>query len=156
MRLLSMKRKVLRCTIMRELIGFIKNIGSFYRFWRDYEFTGDDTAYIVEQYQSVLSNRTRCLSKPTYTASNVICAIDEWYEKTYEEDKKEDNSVESFEIELNKFCEGCGHFNADVTTVDVTTMEDMFNNDKKYRTYIKCANSNACERINRRNAKYQR
>ena len=132
---------------MRELIGFIKNIGSFYRFWRDYEFTGDDTAYIVEQYQSVLSNRTRCLSKPTYTASNVICAIDEWYEKTYEEDKEEDNSIESFELELDKFCEGCGHFKPDVNKIDVSTMEDMFENTPKFRTYIKCENCEVCKHV---------
>ena len=141
---------------MRDLFGFIKNIGSFCRFWISYEITGDEMSYIIEQYQKILWLRTRCLSKPTYSADTVVSALDEWYEKIYEEDKEEDNSVESFEIELNKFCEGCGNFNADVTTVDVTTMEDMFNNDKKYRTYIKCANSNACERINRKNAKYQR
>jgi hypothetical protein len=139
---------------MRELFGFIKNIGSFYKFWKDYEFNGNAMAYIIEQYQSVISNRTRCLSKPTYSANTVISAIDEWYERVYEE--QETDEIDSFELELDEFCEGCGNFNADVTKIDVTTMEDMFNHDKKFRTYIKCANSNACERINRRNAKYQR
>ena len=142
---------------MRELFGFIKNIGSFYKFWKDYEFNGNAMAYIIEQYQSVISNRTRCLSKPTYSASTVICAIDEWYERVYEEqDEEEKDQIESFELELDKFCEGCGHFCPDVTKIDVSTMEDMFEKNPKFRTYIKCANSNACERINRRNAKYQR
>lgn len=66
------------------------------------------------------------------------------------------SKVESFELELDDFCDGCGYFKADVTKIDVSTMEDMLEKTPKFRTYIKCANSNACERINRRNAKYQR
>ena len=128
---------------MRELFGFIKNIGSFYKFWKDYEFNGNAMAYIIEQYQSVISNRTGCLSKPTYSASTVICAIDEWYERVYEEDNGDD-SIESFELELDKFCEGCGYFCPDVTKIDVSTMEDMFDHDKKFRTYIKCAKCEGC------------
>lgn len=64
--------------------------------------------------------------------------------------------LDSFELELDDFCEGCGYFEPDVTKIEVSSMEDMLNHDQKFRTYIKCANSNACERINRRNAKYQR
>lgn len=133
---------------MRELFGFIKNIGSFYKFWKDYEFNGNAMAYIIEQYQSVISNRTRCLSKPTYSASTVICAIDEWYERVYEEqDEEENDQIESFELELDKFCEGCGHFCPDVTKIDVSSMEDMFNHDKKFRTYIKCTKCEVCRHV---------
>lgn len=130
---------------MRELFGFIKNIGSFYKFWKDYEFNGNTMAYIIEQYQSVVSNRTRCLSKPTYSANTVISAIDEWYERVYEE--QETDEIDSFELELDEFCEGCGHFNADVTAIEVTTMEDMLNHDKKFRTYIKCTKCEVCRHI---------
>ena len=63
---------------MRDLIGFIKNIGSFYKFWKDYEITGDEMSYIIEQYQKILWLRTRCLSKPTYSADTVVSALDEW------------------------------------------------------------------------------
>ena len=130
---------------MRDLIGFIKNIGSFYKFWKDYEFNGNAMAYIIEQYQSVISNRTRCLSKPTYSDSTVICAIDEWYERVYEEqDEEEKEQIESFELELDKFCENCGHFCPDVTKIDVSTMEDMLNHDQKFRTYIKCTKCEVC------------
>ena len=133
---------------MRELFGFIKNIGSFYKFWKDYEFNGNAMAYIIEQYQSVISNRTRCLSKPTYAASTVICAIDEWYERVYEEqDEEENDQIESFELELDKFCDGCGHFIADVTKIDVSSMEDMLNHDQKFRTYIKCTKCEVCRHI---------
>ena len=131
---------------MRDLIGFIKNIGSFYKFWKDYEFNGNAMAYIIEQYQSVISNRTRCLSKPTYSADTVVSALDEWYEKAYEEEKEAD-SIESFELELDKFCEGCGHFCPDVTKIDVSTMEDMFDHDKKFRTYIKCTKCEVCRHV---------
>ena len=131
---------------MRDFIGFIKNIGSFYRFWRDYEFTGEDASFIIEQYQSVLSNRTKCLSKPTYYAIGVINALDQWYEKAYEEEKEND-SIESFELELDKFCEGCGYFEPDVTKIDVSSMEDMFNHDKKFRTYIKCTKCEVCRHV---------
>ena len=132
---------------MRELFGFIKNIGSFYKFWKDYEFTGEDASFIVEQYQSVLSNRTKFLSKPTYFASAVVNALDEYYEEVYEEYEEEDESIESFELELDKFCEGCGHFCPDVTKIDVSTMEDMFNHDKKIRTYIKCTKCEVCRHV---------
>lgn len=133
---------------MRELFGFIKNIGSFYKFWKDYEINGNTMAYIIEQYQSVLSNRTRCLSKPTYSSNTVICAIDEWYERVYEEqDEEEKDQIESFELELDKFCEGCGHFCPDITKIDVSSMEDMFNHDKKFRTYIKCTKCEVCRHI---------
>ena len=133
---------------MRELFGFIKNIGSFYKFWKDYEFNGNAMAYIIEQYQSVTSNRTRCLSKLTYAASTVICAIDEWYERVYEEqDEEEKEQIDSFELELDKFCENCGHFCPDVTKIDVSSMEDMFNHDKKFRTYIKCTKCEVCRLI---------
>ena len=133
---------------MRELFGFIKNIGSFYKFWKDYEFNGNAMAYIIEQYQSVISNRTRCLSKPTYSADTVVSALDEWYERVYEEqDEEKNDQIESFELELDKFCEGCGEFSADVTKIDVTTMEDMFEKNPKFRTYIKCTKCEVCRHI---------
>ena len=54
------------------------------------------------------------------------------------------SKVESFELELDDFCEGCGYFKADVTKIDVSTMEDMFNHDKKFITYIKCTKCEVC------------
>lgn len=133
---------------MRDLFGFVKNIGSFCRFWISYEITGDEMSYIIEQYQKILWLRTRCLSKPTYSANTVVSAIDEWYERVYEEqDEEENDKIESFELELDKFCEGCGHFCPDVTKIDVSNMEDMFNHDKKFRTYIKCTKCEVCRHV---------
>ena len=134
---------------MSSLFGFIKKIGSFYRFWRDYEYDGDLAAFIIEQYQSVLRRRTRCLSKPTYSASTAILAIDEYYEEVYSEDAKDEcnDKIESFELDLKDFCNGCGHFCADVEKIDVTTMEDMLNHEKRFRTYIKCSKHEVCEHV---------
>ena len=52
--------------------------------------------------------------------------------------------VESFELELDDFCEGCGSFESDVTKIDVSTMEDMLEKTPKFRTYIKCAKCEGC------------
>lgn len=52
--------------------------------------------------------------------------------------------VESFELELDDFCEGCGSFEPDVTKIDVSTMEDMLEKTPKFRTYIKCAKCEGC------------
>ena len=57
------------------------------------------------------------------------------------------DKLESFELELDDFCEGCGYFEPDVTKVEVTTMEDMFNHDKKFRTYIKCTKCEVCRHV---------
>lgn len=60
---------------------FVKNIKTFYKLWRDYEYNGEDCIFIIEQYTKVLCNRTKLMSKPTYYARDVIQQIDDWYEK---------------------------------------------------------------------------
>lgn len=65
---------------MKTLIDFIKNLKSFYRFYKDYEYNGDDCEFIIENYQEVLCSRTKTMSKPTYYANSVIGEMDEWYE----------------------------------------------------------------------------
>ena len=52
--------------------------------------------------------------------------------------------VESFELELDDFCEGCGYFEPDVTKIEGSSMEDMLNHDQKFRTYIKCTKCEVC------------
>lgn len=68
---------------MKTLIDFIKNLKSFYRFYKDYEYNGDDCEFIIENYQEVLCNRTRTMSKPTYYAKSVIGEIDRWYKDSW-------------------------------------------------------------------------
>ena len=68
---------------MKTLIDFIKNVKSFYRFYKDYEYNGDDCEFIIENYQEVLCSRTKTMSKPTYYANSVIGEMDEWYEDSW-------------------------------------------------------------------------
>lgn len=62
-----------------KLIKFIKTLKSFYNFYKDYGYDGDDLRFIITQYETVLVNRTKTMSKPTYSAREVIVQLDEWY-----------------------------------------------------------------------------
>lgn len=57
------------------------------------------------------------------------------------------DKLDSFELELDDFCEGCGYFEPDVTKVNVSSMGDILNRDIKYRTYIKCTKCEVCRHI---------
>lgn len=65
---------------IKTLFEFVKNLKSFYKFFADYKYNGEDCSFIIENYQSVLCNRTKTMSKPTYYASAVIAEMDRWYE----------------------------------------------------------------------------
>lgn len=65
---------------MNILFGFIKNIKSFWKFYKDYEYNGQDCEFIIENYQEVLRSRTKAMSKPTHYANSVIHNMDRWYE----------------------------------------------------------------------------
>lgn len=43
---------------MKTLIDFVKKLKTFYQFYRDYEYDGNDCRFIIENYQEVLCNRT--------------------------------------------------------------------------------------------------
>ncbi len=68
---------------MKTLVDFIKNLKSFYRFYKKYEYTGDECEFIIENYQEVLCSRTKTMSKPTYYANSVIREMDRWYEDSW-------------------------------------------------------------------------
>ena len=65
------------------------------------------------------------------------------------------SSDKSFELELEDFCDGCGHFQADVTKIDVSTMEDLFDKSPKFRTYIKCSKHEVCKHVARAQKKME-
>ena len=65
---------------MKTLIDFIKNLKSFYRFYKDYEYNGDECEFIIENYQEVLCSRTKTMSKPTYYSRDVMSQLDDWYD----------------------------------------------------------------------------
>lgn len=66
---------------MKQFINFLSRIGTFWKFYRDYEYDGEVMRLIVENYQEVLCSRTKLMSKPTYYARDVIEQMDEWYEE---------------------------------------------------------------------------
>lgn len=68
---------------MKTLIRFIKNLKSFYQFYKDYEYNGDACRVIIESYQEVLCSRTKTMSKPVYCANSVIAEMDKWYEDSW-------------------------------------------------------------------------
>lgn len=68
---------------MKTLIDFIKNLKSFYKFYKDYEYNGDDCRFVVANYEKVLQSRTKTLREPTYWSSTVIAEMDRWYEDNW-------------------------------------------------------------------------
>lgn len=68
---------------MKTLIDFVKKLKTFYQFYRDYEYDGNDCRFIIENYQEVLCNHTKTMSKPTYYAKSVIAQMDRWYEDSW-------------------------------------------------------------------------
>lgn len=69
---------------MKQFLKFLTKLKSFWKFYQNYEYDGGTAEFIVENYQYVLQNRTKLMSKPTYYSSEVIKQIDEWYYDEYE------------------------------------------------------------------------
>ncbi len=65
---------------MRTFLQFLTKLKGFWKFYKNYEYDGETVEFIIENYQDVLQNRTKLMSKPTYYAKDVIGQIDEWYE----------------------------------------------------------------------------
>lgn len=70
---------------MKTIWRFIKAIPSFWRYYKDYEYDGEVCRHITETLTTVVSSRTRTMSKPTYYAIDIIDEIDRYYEYMYEE-----------------------------------------------------------------------
>ena len=66
---------------IKEFFYFIKWIPGYYKLHRDYGYDPDTYSYIIENYEQVLCNRTKVMSKPTYHWRDVINEIDRWYEE---------------------------------------------------------------------------
>lgn len=69
---------------MKQLLTFLTKLKSFWKLYKDYGYDGETVEFIIENYQDVLQNRTKLMSKPTYCADDVIKQIDEWYYEEYE------------------------------------------------------------------------
>lgn len=66
---------------MKQFLKFLTKLKSFWKLYQNYEYDGETIEFIIENYQEVLENRTKLMSKPTYYAHDVIEQIDNWYEE---------------------------------------------------------------------------
>lgn len=66
---------------MKSILSFIKHIKSFFKLYCNYGYDGETIEFIIDNYEKVLCNRTKLMSKPTYYARDVIQQIDKWYEE---------------------------------------------------------------------------
>lgn len=74
---------------MENIVKFAKFVCSLLTFWRfydDYEYDGETVRFIIDNYEKVLCNRTKTMSKPTYYLGDVLREIDNWYEENMEKD----------------------------------------------------------------------
>ena len=71
-----------------DLFNFVYHIPSYWRFYRGYGYNGEGCEFIVENYEKVLTERTRTMSKPTYYWQDVVSEIDKYYAEAYEDDLK--------------------------------------------------------------------
>lgn len=71
---------------MGKLIKFIFKLKGFWKLYQDYEYDGETIEFIIDNYERVLCNRTKTMSKPTYYLEDVLREIDNWYEEMSKED----------------------------------------------------------------------
>lgn len=66
---------------MKQFLKFLTKIKSFWKFYQNYGYDGEDVGFIIENYERVLCNRTKTMSKPTYYLEDVLRELDNWYEE---------------------------------------------------------------------------
>lgn len=70
---------------MKQFLKFLTKIKSFWKFYQNYGYDGETVEFIIDNYESVLCNRTKTMSKPTYYFEDVLRELDNWYEYRTEE-----------------------------------------------------------------------
>ena len=66
---------------IKDFFRFIKWLPNYYWLHRNYGYEPMTYNFIIENYEIVLSERTRTMSKPTYHWQDVVSEIDRWYEE---------------------------------------------------------------------------
>ena len=66
---------------IKDLFVFIKWLPAYFRLHRNYGYHPNTYDFIIDNYQKVLAERTRTMSKPTYYWQDVVSEIDRWYEE---------------------------------------------------------------------------
>lgn len=70
---------------IKRVLTFLVNIPSFWKFYQNYGYDGECVEFIIDNYERVLCNRTKTMSKPTYYLEDVLRELDNWYEDRMEE-----------------------------------------------------------------------
>ena len=71
---------------IKELLIFISYIPGYFKLHRDYLYKPDTYSFIIQNYEQVLCNTTKTLSKPTYHWRTVVSEINRYYEEIYKEE----------------------------------------------------------------------
>lgn len=66
---------------IKDFFRFIKWLPAYYWLHRNYGYKPTTYDFIIQNYEIVLSERTRTMSKPTYHWRDVVSEIDRWYEE---------------------------------------------------------------------------
>lgn len=69
-----------------ELLLFIRYIPGYYKLHKNYLYEPDTYNFIIQNYENVLCNTTKTMSKPTYHWRDVVSEIDRYYEEMYKEE----------------------------------------------------------------------
>lgn len=70
---------------IKTLLLFFRYIPGYYKLHRDYLYEPDTYHFIIQNYEQVLCNTTKTMSKPTYHWRSVVSEIDRFYGEIYEE-----------------------------------------------------------------------
>ena len=69
-----------------ELLLFIRYLPGYYKLHKNYLYEPDTYDFIIDNYEKVLCNTTKTMSKPTYHWKSVVSEIDRYYEEIYKEE----------------------------------------------------------------------
>ena len=69
-----------------ELLLFIRYLPGYYKLHKNYLYEPDTYDFIIDNYEKVLCNTTKTMSKPTYHWKSVVSEIDRYYEEMYKEE----------------------------------------------------------------------
>lgn len=66
---------------VKVFLMFIKWIPGYLKLHKNYGYEPSTYDFIIQNYEQVLCNRTKVMSKPTYHWKDVVSEIDKWYEE---------------------------------------------------------------------------
>lgn len=68
---------------VKYFLLFLKDIPGYYQLHMNYGYKPDTYGFIICNYERVLCETTKTMSKPTYHYRDVVNEIDRYYEELY-------------------------------------------------------------------------